>query len=308
MCFLGKQAATISLARPARLSIIAAMALESTHRNDGLRFHHATRSALGRISGAGWMTHHGMKGWRDLGHHAAAFVLQGAGRYQDLNGKDLRIDPGTLILVFPGLKHYYHPDPGTEWTEFYLIFDGPVVDLWERQGLLDRDSPVIAGLLPAEVWAKRFEGALGPSGTLATDPALIEICRLQLALAEAIRNNARPGERVVDADWVRRARAMLEVGVHRRSSIEAVARQLGLSSTVFRRKFTRLTGLSPSRYRTIRSIDRACELMQGARLLDKEIAAKLGFCDEFYFSRRFKEVTGKSPREFRHELHGDAHC
>jgi AraC-like DNA-binding protein len=25
----------------------------------------------------------------------------------------------------------------------------------------------------------------------------------------------------------------------------------------------------------------------------------LGFCDEFYFSRRFREITGKSPSEFR---------
>lgn len=183
------------------------MAEEDTVRNHGFRFHHATRSALGRISGGGWMTHRGMQGWRNLGHHAVAFILKGTGRYRDENGKNLPLGPGSLILVFPGLKHYYHPDPGTEWTEFYLIFDGPVIDLWEQQGLLDRSSPVVSGLLPAEIWAKRVEGALGPSGTLASDPALVEICRLQLVLAEAIWSHSKPGVRVGDLTWARQAQA-----------------------------------------------------------------------------------------------------
>lgn len=50
------------------------------------------------------------------------------------------------------------------------------------------------------------------------------------------------------------------------------------------------------KYRLIRRIDRACELMQQGRLTDRQIAECLGFCDEFYFSRRFKQNTGKSPR------------
>jgi len=51
-----------------------------------------------------------------------------------------------------------------------------------------------------------------------------------------------------------------------------------------------------------RLIDRACELMCESRFTDSEIAERLGFCDEFYFSRRFKEITGKSPRMFRKNL------
>jgi len=42
--------------------------------------------------------------------------------------------------------------------------------------------------------------------------------------------------------------------------------------------------------------------MQGGNLTDRQIAERLGFCDEFYFSRRFKQLTGRSPRQFREEL------
>jgi len=31
----------------------------------------------------------------------------------------------------------------------------------------------------------------------------------------------------------------------------------------------------------------------------KEIAAKLGFCDEFYFSRVFRRIEGISPVQFK---------
>jgi len=256
---------------------------------------------LGTISGAGWLTHGGMSGWRDLGHHAVAFVLRGRGLYEDENSAHVVVGPGSLIFSFPGLRHHYRPDPGTEWTEFYLIFDGPVIDLWEAQGLLNRKQPVITGITPPEVWSHRFEAVLGSSGVLATDPALVEICRLQEVLAAVLCRLSQP-EDSDDSIWLQRARALLETSLHRKTPLTAVAKLMGTGDQTFREKFLRLTGLSPHRYRTIRTIDHACEMMQSSDLLDKQIAFNLGFCDEFYFSRRFKEVTGKSPREFRAQL------
>ena len=113
---------------------------------------------------------------------------------------------------------------------------------------------------------------LGPSGVLGTDPPLVEVCRLQLVIAEAIQNSSASVDRAEDALWSRRARALLEVGAHRHSTMQEIASLLGMSTHGFRRKFSALTGLSPTQYRTARTIDRACELMQGTSMLDKEIA------------------------------------
>ena len=70
----------------------------------------------------------------------------------------------------------------------------------------------------------------------------------------------------------------------------------------FRKKFSRLEGVAPAKYRMRRLIDRACELMHEPELTNKQIAFKLGFANEFYFSRRFKQITGASPRTFRQRL------
>jgi AraC-like DNA-binding protein len=60
--------------------------------------------------------------------------------------------------------------------------------------------------------------------------------------------------------------------------------------------------LKRSAYRAIRRIDAACAMLQQPGPTMRDIAASLGFSDEFHFSRRFKQITGMSPREFRRLL------
>ncbi len=272
--------------------------LQAASRQGGLRFHHAARAGLGRILAAGWLTHGGMEGWRNLGHHAVALVVEGQGIYQDDSGVELPVSEGGLIFGFPGLRHYYRPLPGSVWTEFYLVFDGPVFGLWEQCGLLDRGMPVMQ-IQSADHWARQFEAVLGASGRPGTDPALLEVCRLQSVLAELLWQGTGRASGQEDLEWALRARAVLESDPLKNLSIEEVAEKFSMPVHAFRKKFARMVGESPARYRSVRIIDRACELMQTTSLLDKQIAERLGFCDEFYFSRRFREVTGKSPREFR---------
>ncbi len=267
-------------------------------RPHGLRFHHATPQRLGRILAAGWLTHAGMQEWRDPGHYSLALVVRGGGNYEDGHGLAQQIAEGCLVLGFPGLRHFYRPLPDTLWTEFYLVFDGPVFGLWESSGLLDRAMPVMQ-IRNAEHWARKLESILGPSGRPGTDPAWIEVCRLQSVLAELLwQGTGRTGGQD-DLEWALRARAMLESDPRGGLSIAEVAARFAMPTHAFRQRFKHLVGESPARYRSARIIDRACELMQTTTLLDKQIADHLGFCDEFYFSRRFREITGKSPSEFR---------
>ena len=280
--------------------------MESRHGR--ARFQRAAAADFGRIVAAGWLTHGGMGGWRDLGHYAVALVVAGRGVYEDANGAEYAVEAGSMIVSFPGLRHWYRPHPGTSWTEFYLVFDGPVFALWERCGLISRTDPVLQ-VAAADHWARRLESALGPSGRPGIEPAVVEVCRLQSVLAELLWRGPAGGVGQEDLDWALRARAVLEADLTKDQPIDEAAARLSMSTTAFRRKFARLVGESPARYRSARRIDRACELMQTTGLLDKEIAEKLGFCDEFYFSRRFREITGKSPRAFRAILpcgtHGD---
>lgn len=261
-------------------------------------------SALGRISLSGIEYDYeidALPGMRVLGEYAIVYVFSGSGWYMDSNGIESELISGDMIVLFPDVSHAYGPVTGEKWSEFYLVFDGSVFDLWRERGLLDESEP-IHHLEPLDYWLRRFESVLGAPHESGWAPPLLEICRLQEVLAEALLGGMKGTNRQEDIRWASRACVMLESDLSRSINLKDVARRVGTSYDSFRKRFTRTVGVSPGKYRSARIVDRACELMRQGDMSDKQIAGVLGYCDEFYFSRRFKEITGKSPREYRRNL------
>ncbi|MCS7049073.1 MAG: AraC family transcriptional regulator [Verrucomicrobiae bacterium] len=270
-------------------------------RKSTLQLRHTGSHPFGRITLAGFLSkNHGVSfdHPRVLGHYAVVYVVDGNAEYADANGLHRTLTPGDLIVIFPELAHAYENRQGRDWTEFFLVFDGPVFDLWRQCGLLDPRQP-IWHLEPIPYWLQKFESVLGAPRKPGHVPPLLEVARLQLVLAEARCGGQHSA---ADRQLVDRACALLESDLRRDLSLNELARQLGTSPDSFRKRFTRIVGVPPAQYRRQRLIERACELMRHGTLRDKEIAATLGFCDEFHFSRAFKAVTGKSPREFRRQF------
>lgn len=242
---------------------------------------------------------------RDLGAYAVVYLLAGGGYFADDRGLSVRVEPGDLLLLFPGVAHAYGPAAGDTWSEIYLVFDGPVFDLWLRSGVIDPARPVWH-LEPIDEWAQAFDRVLAPVGAgtdMDAGAALTQVCRLQAVLAEALAA-AQPSDRQAgeDRQWLARATALLAADTRREADLADVAAALGFSYDGFRKRFRRLAGVSPARYRAVRSIDRARELIATTGWSDRQIAAELGFCDEFHFSHRFKQLTGQTPRRFRASL------
>ncbi|MDD5199073.1 MAG: AraC family transcriptional regulator [Terrimicrobiaceae bacterium] len=166
-------------------------------------------------------------------------------------------------------------------------------DLWRKRGVLTSDRPLYH-LEPLPYWLRRFEEVVAPNL-----PALERVCRLQSALSSAFTHYQRNPAAARDAEWLAEVSALLDADLGDVLYVGDVPRKLGLSAETFRKKFARLSGMPPWRYRMTRVIERACLLVHEGRLTNKEIAARLGFNDEFHFSRRFKQITGRSPTQFR---------
>ncbi|MEI6071767.1 MAG: AraC family transcriptional regulator [Verrucomicrobiae bacterium] len=269
----------------------------------GWRFNSAVASSLGSITSAGFVddSPSGVGPARVFGQYAVVYVLDGKAFYSDAHGARQDIGPGDMILVFPDLAHAYGPKGGGGWTTLWLSFNGKIFDLWREQGLLDDRRPV-HHLEPVDVWFRRFDSILGAPRQTGYAPPLLEVCRLQTLLAEIVTGTGRQTAYQEDLRWASRACARIDATLASVPDWESIARYLGTTPEAFRKRFTRLVGHPPARYRTGRLVDRACVLMQERRLADKQIAEELGFCDEFYFSRRFKQITGHSPRAFRRLL------
>ena len=267
------------------------------------RFDEAPR--FGRITQAGLIRDSagpsGQRPLRVLDSYALVYTVDGAATYRDAAGPPRDLKPGDALFIFPDVAHMYGPEPGGRWSEFYLVFDGPVFDLWRTQGLLDPAHPVMR-CEPVDRWLPRLESV--PDAPRAPRSSLAEVCRLQEVLAGMVAHAAAGGAAAADRRLIARACALLESDLDRALDLPGLARELGIPYETFRRRFTRMMGTPPARWRSARLIERACELMQRGGLADKQIADRLGFSDEFHFSRRFKDITGKSPRAFRRSLSG----
>nr|WP_281352486.1 AraC family transcriptional regulator [Phytoactinopolyspora alkaliphila] len=229
-----------------------------------------------------------------MGVYAFVYLVSGAGRYRDERGADHRLVGGSTITVFPGLKHDYGPSPGEPWTERYVLFDGALPRMLEERGILDRSRPV-GRLVPVESWVPQMESITEP-GAGGVRSALMELSRLQVLLSAARMSAERPGEH---PSWFREACVLLR---HEPAlSLDRVAGAVGMSYHRFRKAFTMVAGEPPGRWRTRHRMDDAARMLQGGSTI-RQIALELGFCDEYAFSRRFKEVFGVPPSTFRAEL------
>jgi len=91
----------------------------------------------------------------------------------------------------------------------------------------------------------------------------------------------------------------MKANVHKRLCVDEIAETFRYSPSHYSVLFKQKTGLSPIEYFIRIKIQRATELLTNSNLIVKEIAWELGYEDPFYFTRIFKKVTGKTPREFK---------
>ena len=81
-----------------------------------------------------------------------------------------------------------------------------------------------------------------------------------------------------------------------------LARAAGLSPSHFTRLFRLWTGLPPGEYLLRKRVEQACKLLGDPTLSIKEVAARSGFDDPYYFSKVFRRVDGLTPTLFREAL------
>ncbi len=87
-----------------------------------------------------------------------------------------------------------------------------------------------------------------------------------------------------------------------RIRIEDLCGCVNLSESNLIKLFKNNLGRTPVDFINQVRINRAKELLLHTDMRVKEIAWNIGFADEFYFSRVFKKLEGKSPRDFKRQM------
>ncbi len=234
-------------------------------------------------------------GGRRESHYLHGLEIPLSGRRQVVWGEE-------LIEVHPGHVYFW---PGNTPVERRCRQRCATIWLTFRCEWLPRVDPVLD-------WSERRPCELGPCDpTLLTDwqGASSEIsarslyrleAQVRLWLAQAIPEfDAMIANHLSSHTAFRAAFELMERQLGADLRIESLAAAQGVNADAFSRAFKRNTGLSPKEYLNRRLNQEALGLVSGTDLRVKEIASRLRFANEFYFSRFFRKMNGVSPLQLR---------
>lgn len=232
---------------------------------------------------------------RVFSRYSIAYVVSGKGYYYGKTSGNFAVNSGDVIIVKANEEHHYRPDWGTMWSEIFFEFEGPVFDLWFDEAKLDWNTAVFR-LDPISYWKDRFLQTIGEENNGDPTKMLAECLRVQTLLSDI--QNASRSDDVENIKWLEEAKIALKN--HADGKLAAAA--LGVSYEVFRKRFKKMVGHSPGKFRTSLVMDQACQMMDDENLTIRFIAEELGFCDEYHFSKQFKRTIGWSPRDYRNRF------
>lgn len=98
---------------------------------------------------------------------------------------------------------------------------------------------------------------------------------------------------------VGRALEVIQSSPARQWTVAALAKTVGVSRSVFARRFNELVGKPPMAYLTAWRLALAADLVRDSEVTLANVAQKVGYSSAFAFSSAFKRTYGMSPQDYR---------
>lgn len=237
---------------------------------------------------------------RILQEYQINYITEGTGVFET-SSDQFQVVPGSILILRPGMWHRYKPDPATGWNEHYVGFNGDFCSKLFNEGFFLGKKPVLyvgfqenllklfLEIIQLVKEEKTGHQQMGAANTILLLSSILSVTRNQEFAGKSIEHT------------IRKACLFFRENLNTNVNIEDLAGKLHVGYSYFRQMFRKYTGISPTQYHLSLRIQKAKDLLVSTDKSFKEIAINLGFESYFYFSRIFKDKTGKSPMEFRKE-------
>jgi AraC-like DNA-binding protein len=182
--------------------------------------------------------------------------------------------------------------------------DDPLDVLWANIGWRDRRGMVVD--------ARRHEAALPPVHRRVGDLPFISACFSRLVAAfdandgaaaarwlGCVLDVANAAEATTDDEVIADIVAAVRAAPEQPWRVAGLALRAGMPVDRFARRFHGATGESPRAFLVRARLDAAKAWLRMSDLPVGEIATRLGFCDIYHFSRRFRAHVGCAPTAYR---------
>ncbi len=120
-----------------------------------------------------------------------------------------------------------------------------------------------------------------------------------IGIAGAMRDVKRASELLEPYRQMEEVLERVLAGYGERIELAGLARLVGLSVSQFDRRFKRLFQMTPQQFLLRVRLNAACRLLASGQVSIADIALRVGFYDQSYFTKHFKRQTGMTPTHYR---------
>lgn len=231
------------------------------------------------------------------------YITRGKGIFESKSCSQTPIQEGTIILLFPHEWHRFKPDDNTGWDEFWIGFNGNIIQNIALNKFISPDQSILPIGIHERLIAL-FTDIIEKTRAEQTgyQPLIAGLVMHLLGDIYAKKKQDQLNRQDISEALINKTIALLRAHINENVDMEKIAAELQVSYSWLRKAFKIFTGIAPHQYLLQLKIERARNLLADSQKPVKEIAFELGFESAFYFSRLFKLKTKSSPGAYRKKM------
>ena len=226
--------------------------------------------------------------------YCVEYIIKGEGTIK-INGQEFTAREGDIYILPKGYDHLYFSDGKNPWTKIWFNIKGPLIDNLMQAYKLNNIYH-IKNLELKDLFYKMFFTAQEtnkPTEEIFQKASIIfhEILLRVYSKVEI--------PKTINNETALQLKQYIDSHIESNLSIKTLSNYVFRSPSQTIRIFKKEYGITPYDYLLSKKIETAKLLLINTNMPIKQIALKLKFADEHYFSNYFKLKTGYAPISFR---------
>ena len=237
-------------------------------------------------------------------HFLFHYILSGKGRFLSTNDKgaekEYSLENGQGFLIWPHQQTFYTADGKDPWVYAWVDFDGLKARELVTQAGLTYNNPIYISRNNEE--REKMKNELLAIVNSQNNFPLSTIGHLYQFMSALIASSSM--RKIVTGGalrdyYIRESLTFIEQHYQEAITVEDIAGFCSLDRSYLSKIFKSVLNSNPQDFLINYRINKSCELLKITDYTVGEISEMVGYHNQFNFSRAFKNIIGKSPRNWR---------
>lgn len=227
------------------------------------------------------------------------YCVDGYGWYM-LKGERFEVGPNEFFILPQNVEHAYGSSEHDPWSIYWVHFGGnslPNLNDFHTVKEHFKPAPIKDNGEAALLHGKMYKAL--EAGYSLDNLLFASLCLSQFLSLFLYNSRHYPTVQNTKNDCVDIAIGYMQEHITDMLTLRDISTFSNYSVSRFSNLFKQKTGYAPMDYFTLLKVQQACQMLDFTDKSVKEIALTLGFDDPYYFSKRFKQVTGTPPTRYR---------